>query len=431
MSNTRRAQNILKPLLLCCCLSTLCASAFAQKNDEAVLGMSEQVFKVLEAVQLELEAENMAAARSLIEDMLSRRLSDYERAHGLNLLGYTWYQDEELAQARASYEQALALEKIPPSMRATLLITLGQVCLVGEQHEDAEDYLRQLLAMPDQNTAGNQVLLAAALLGQEDYVAARIPLEDAVGRERAAGNVPREQWLAMLSSVYYELSEYPAMRDIVAELATHYPREQYVINLAALHGELGDSERQLALIESLADDERIRQSSQVQLLANLFLSHDLPYKAAVLMEEALDSGALEEKVSALELLSQAWYMAAETARAIPPLERAAQLSDDGELYMRLARLHMDNNAWQPAERAARLALDKGGLREEGHAWLLRGMARVRMEQLKEAGTLFSRAAGFEHSRQYANQWLAFVENESRRNDVLNGSDGDTNRRTGG
>lgn len=411
----------LSALALCLAAGLGTHGSLAQQG-EAVVGMSEQVFKVLEQVQVELDAENMPGARELLQEMLTRRLSDYERAHGLNLLGYTWYQDENLERARATYEQALALEKIPPSMQANLLLTLGQVCLVGEDYTDAEGYLRRLLLIPEQNTGMNKVLLASALLGQEKYREALKPLQEAVSTERAAGNIPREQWLAMLSSVYYELSDYSAMRDVVAELATHYPREQYVINLAALHGELGDSERQLALIESLADDERIHQSSQIQLLANLFLSHELPYKAAVLLQQAVDEGEVEEKVSTLELLSQAWYMAAETERAIAPLERAAQLSDDGELYMRLARLHMDNNAWKPAERAARLALEKGGLREEGHAWLLRGMAQVRMEQLREADTLFSRAARFEHSRQYANQWLAFVANEMRRSEALNGNE---------
>jgi hypothetical protein len=47
------------------------------------------------------------------------------------------------------------------------------------------------------------------------------------------------------------------MRDVVEKLVLLYPREQYVMNLAALHGQLGDSEKQLALVESLLDDERL------------------------------------------------------------------------------------------------------------------------------------------------------------------------------
>lgn len=411
----------LRALVIVLALFLPTATLVAQQKGEAVLGMSERVFKAMELAQAELDAENLPAARAIIEEILSGRLSDYERAHGLNLIGYAWYQEEELESARTAYEEAVALEDLPDSMRANLLVTLGQICLFSDDPIDAEGFLRRLLALPEHDTAANQVLLAAALLGQERHADARVPLEDAVSRERATGNVPPEQWLAMLSSVYYETSDYRLMRDTVADLATHYPREQYVMNLAALNGELGDSKRQLALVESLADDARVRNSAQIQMLANLFLEQALPYKAATLLESALADGSLDTTERTLELLSQAWYMAAETERAIEPLQRAAELSENGELYLRLAHLHMDNNDWSPADRAAALALEKGGLREAGHAWLLRGMARVRMEQLERAGSLFTRAAEFEHTRQHATQWLKFVEGETRRAGAIDGS----------
>ena len=395
------------------------ASLQAQQKREAVLGMSQKVFKALEMAQAELDADNMAAARALIEDMLKARLSDYERAHGLNLLGYAWYQDEQLEQAREAYQQAVELEELPDSMRANLLVTLGQICLFADNHADAEGYLRRLLALPEHDTPINQVLLATALLGQERYDDTRILIENALEQERALGNLPKEQWLAMLSSVYYELSDYPAMRDTVAELATHYPREQYVMNLAALHGELGDRGRQLALVESMADNARIRNAAQAQMLANLFLEQELPYKAAVLLELKLDDGTLENTARTLELLSQAWYLAAEPKRAVSPLRRAAELSDDGELYMRLAHLHMESGDWLAADRAAELALEKGGLREEGHAWLLRGMAQVRLDRLAQADYLFNRASAFEHAQEHAKQWLNFVTSENQRAKALN------------
>ena len=407
-----RSRILALPVLVFFLLHTLPLDA--QNREQAVLGMSDRVFTTMEAAQAALDKGELSTARDLIEEMLSGRLSDYEQAHGLTLLGYAWYQEDNLGNARASYEQAVKLEKIPSSMRANLLSTLGQICLFTDSHADAETYLRRLLALPEHDSAANQVLLAAAVLGQARYAEARVLLEDALARERASGSPPKEQWLVMLSSVYYELTDYSAMRDTLAELTIHYPRQQYVMNLAALTGELGQRDRQLALVESLADDARLQNPGHIKLLANLFLEQALPYKAAVLLETALEDGRLETSGQTLELLSQAWFLAADTRRAIEPLRRAAELSDDGELYLRVAHLHMDTMNWRSADRAAELALNKGGLREEGEAWLVRGMALANLEQFEDASELISHAIKFPDSKEQARQWLSFVESELQR-----------------
>jgi hypothetical protein len=98
------------------------------------------------------------------------------------------------------------------------------------------------------------------------------------------------------------------------------------------------------------------------------------------------------------------------------------MSDSGELYMRLAGLHMDAYEWDAADQAAGRALDRGGLSREGAAWLTRGMAKVRLNQLTESVDFFNRAARFEESRDYANQWLAYVVNEQKLLAVQTGSE---------
>ena len=299
-------------------------------------------------------------------------------------------------------------------MRTVLHSTLGQVYLIDEMYREAETQFRSLLTLRDQDTPANLVLLAAALLGQEAWEPAREPLEKAIGTVEAAGDVPRENWLSMLSSVYFALDDFPSMRAVVEKLVVLYPREQYVMNLAALHGQLGDTERQLALLESLLDDGRLSRSTQIMLAANLFLGEGLPHKAATLLSQELESGRIEKSQQHLELLSQAWFLSAEIDRAVEPLAEAAELADTGELFMRLARVHIDAARWEEAEAAAEAALEKGGLRQEGQAWLLRGMAEVRLERFTDARRRFERAAAFDDTATYASQWLTYLEAEQAR-----------------
>lgn len=397
-------------------LLVLLAPAVAAK--ESVVGMSERVFKVLNEVQLLLDADDYAGAREPLLELLERRLSDYERAHSLNMIGYTWYQQDDIGRALEYYERAYALEDLPMSMNVTLLTTLGQINLVREDYVAAEGYLRKLLEIPEQLKASNRVLLAAALMGQKRFADALEPLQAAIDSELESGELPRENWLSMKGSIFYELNDYEAMRDVMQQLTEWYPREQYLMNLAALHGQLGDQEEQLALVESMLDDQRLQRESHLRMVVNLFMGEDLPYKAATVLERELGAGRVEADVNNLELLSQAWLMAAEPDRAKAPLERAAKLSESGALYLRLARLHMDAYEWSQADSAARRALSKGGLRREGDAWLMRGMAAARQKKYRDAREHFIKAAQYKPTEKYATQWLGYVEAESERREAL-------------
>jgi tetratricopeptide (TPR) repeat protein len=398
---------------------TLLTLPGAEAARETVVGISEKAYEALEEAQLLIEEENWAGARALLEQLREKKLSSYEEAHTLNLIAYTWYEEGDLATAIARYEEALALEELPESMQVNLLMSLGQINLSAEDYVKAERYLRQLMTIPDQDKPTTRVLLAASLMGQQKYQEALAPLRQAIDEELAAGNNPRENWLSLMSSVYYELNDFPRMRDTVEMLVTLYPRESYLMNLAALHGQLGDQERQLALVESLLDDNRLHQPSHLRLVANLFLGEEQPYKAAVLLDRELAAGRLEKNVSILELLSQAWLLSNEYERAIAPLEEAAEMSESGELYLRLARLHMDAYRFEEAAAAASAALDKGGLRREGQAWLLRGMAEVELKKFSDARKRFRKAANYDDTAKYAGQWLSYVDSEAERQAAIN------------
>jgi len=382
---------------------------------DIVAGMSKKTYDAINNIQLLFDTEQWQLAQEELVHMQGRKLNGYERAHVLNMLGYTYYQMNDYEAALANYREGLQQKGIPSSQIRSLLTTASQVSLAAEKYAEAVQFALQLIAAEvEAPLPQSQVILAQAYMGMEDYASAVAPLQKALQMQRELGSRPRENWMLMLSSVYYSLEQYSAMRDVLYELVSLYPAERYLINLAALHGELGDTDKQMALIEALLEDERLEKSYHLMSLVNLFLSRGLPYKAASLLQQELESGRIERTQQNLEMLSQAWYMAGEQDRAIPPLAAAASMSEDGELYLRVARLYMDNYQWKPAEAAARKALEKGELRDEGNAWLLVGMALTRGDKLAAARTAFIEAASFEKSEEWARQWLGFVEAEQKR-----------------
>jgi tetratricopeptide (TPR) repeat protein len=401
-------------LLVACCL-LLSILAHPAWGKESVYGMSKKTYDAINKIQVLIEEEKFQEAIGEVENLKERKLNGYEMAHVLNMAGFLYFQLEDNDRALSSYEEALQQEGLPDSQIRGLLNSVAQVSLATERYAEAETYARQLISVETEAPQPlSQVILAQALVGQEKWEESIEPLKTAIAMQRATGSKPRENWMAMLSSIYYTLERYEEMRDILYEIIELYPSERYFLNLAALHGQLEEPEKQLALVEALKDDERLQRGFHLLMLANLYVSQGTPVKAAKLLDREIAAGRIEATRQNLELNSQAWFMAGEEARAIPPLQAAAKDADDGELYLRIARLQMDLYEWKAAEISARKALEKGGLSEPGDAWLQVGMALARGEKLEAARTAFIEAAEYESSEKWARQWLRFVDVEQER-----------------
>jgi tetratricopeptide (TPR) repeat protein len=169
----------------------------------------------------------------------------------------------------------------------------------------------------------------------------------------------------------------------------------------------------------LYEQGMLNTASHVTNLANLYLLHGLPYKAATLLEKEMKANIVESNERNLRLVSQAWYQAREDEKAIPPLEQAAKLSSDGELYIRLAQAHLNLENWSEAAAAVEQGLRLGGLKRNDTANIMLGMALFNQKRLEQARRAFERAASDSRSQRAASQWIAYVDSELKRRDMMN------------
>jgi tetratricopeptide (TPR) repeat protein len=118
---------------------------------------------------------------------------------------------------------------------------------------------------------------------------------------------------------------------------------------------------------------------------------------------------VENTADNLELYANSLLHAREYTSAIAPLAEAAELSTDGDLYVRLAQVHLEVEDWRKARRALQSAIEKGGLRDVGSAQLLLGISNYNEDRYLSAQTAFQAAAEEEKSANSANKWLKYVE----------------------
>ena len=404
----------------------LASSATAQKDKKKddrktkqTVAMSQPVYEKLIEIQEFVETEDFVNANKAIVDLQGKKkLSPYEKAQIWNISGYSYYLQEDYKQAIRSYNQVLSQPDLPEALQQSVLKTVAQLYFTIEDYEKALVTINQLIAAIEEPAADVYMLLGQAHFQMANYEEAITPIKTAIDMFRGQGRVPRENWLLLLRVCYWELKDFPNMLIVLEELIEAYPKDSYILTLAGVHSELGDTKKQLALTEALYDKGYIDGKTHAVNLANLYLLHGIPVKAAKTLEKEMKAGNVDESVRNLRLLSQAWYSAREDKKAIPPLVKAAAAGDEGELYIRLAQSYLNLEQWNNAAKAAKKGLDMGDLKRKDTANIMYGMALFNQKKLEQARRAFQAAGKDTRSKRAAGQWIKYVDSEIRRRDTL-------------
>jgi tetratricopeptide (TPR) repeat protein len=399
-------------------------TAFAQKSNDdkktkETVAMSQSVYESLTEIQELIEAKDYASAQRLTDELRGKKgLSPYEIAQIWNISGYSYYLQERYDDAIRAYDNVMAQPELPEALMLSTLKTKAQLQFTQEDYEGALATVRQLIANVSEPSADIFMLEGQALFQLARYDEALVPIKTGIDMYRQQGQVPKENWLLLLRVIYFEQKDYESMIDVVRELIVYYPKDTYILTLAGIYSELGDTKKQLALTEVLYEKGYLNTASHITNLANLYLLHGLPYKAAVLLDKEMKENIVDANERNLRLLSQAWYQAREDEKSIPPLERAAKLSKEGDLYIRLAQANINLENWGAAAAAVQEGLRLGGLKRPDSANIMLGMSLFNQKRLEQARRAFERAANDNRSRRTATQWIAYVDSEIKRRDLM-------------
>lgn len=397
-------------------------AALAQEERETkqTVAMSQQVYEALTEIQGLVEDQQYSQADAKIQEVRARgdKLSPYEMAQIWNLTAYSYYLQERYQDAIRAYDQVMAQPELPEALMQSTLKTKAQLQFTVEDYQGALTSVRELMRQVDEPAADVWMLLGQAHFQLGDYDAALEPIKTAVDMYKEQGNTPKENWLLLLRVIYYEKRDFPNMIAVLEELIQYYPKDTYLLTLAGAHSELEDTMKQLVIVENLYESGYLKTQNHIVNLANLYLLHETPYKAATLLDKEMKADVVEENERNLRLLSQAWYTAREDEKSIPPLAQAAELTNDGELYVRLAQSHLNLGNWREAASAVRAGLRAGGVKREDTANIMLGMALFNTENYPEARNAFQAASRDERSRRAAQQWIAYVDSEIRRAELM-------------
>ncbi len=383
--------------------------------------LSIQVNKRLEAVQVAFEEKNYPQASQLLDALARKKINDYEMAMVSYFRGLLYYEQENFAQAIRSYEAVIANDRLPYGFADSVKFTIAQLYFAEENYRKSIQLLDEWLVYKCNPPASSYMFKGQAFYALEEYRSAVVQILIAMEMKKAAGVSVRENTYLLLRSIYFELADLPKVKEVLEILIVNFPpKATYWLQLSAIYSELKEERNQLATMEVAYKQGFFDKESYFVNLAQLYLYNEVPIKAVKVLEDGFKQKIIEENEKNLETYSQSLMVAREFKRAVDPLARAAKLSDDGELYIRLAQVNIELDRHADAIKAIQAGLKKGELDREDRAQTLLGMSYYNIDKLQDATKAFRAAAKDKRSRKAATQWINFLRKEiDRRRKLAN------------
>jgi len=379
-----------------------------EKKEKKNFAAGEWAFKKLNAAHEALAEENYDEARELMDQMSKRkRLNDHERALMWQTYAYIQSSGEDYTQAIESFEKCLALDALPHAAMLSTQYNLGQLEMSVGDYEDAVRVLESWIGQVKNPSPDAYYLVAMAHIQLEHAKLALPYAQKAV----ALSKKPVESKLQLLLVLEFQLEHYEQVADILEELITHFPNKTYFLQLSAIYAQLGREKRSLSALELAYIQDLLDREGELLNLAQSYLYHGIPYRAAQVLTKGLADGVIEEDADHWELLANSWLHAREYDSALEPLQRAAALSEDGNLFVRIGQVHLERDEQKEAQAAFEKGISKGSLDNPGNAYLLLGITHADAKRFSAARNAFARAGKYEKTRKSAKAWTRRVDHQ--------------------
>jgi tetratricopeptide (TPR) repeat protein len=391
-------------------LAALFLAGSAGASSAADCGKAEQTDAQLSegtyaAVQSATELLSKQKPAEAIEKLakLADEGSAYEKALVNYNIGIAHSSRNDYPNAVKAFAKALAANGLPAAQREQLMYNLGQLYVVTNQHDEGIKLLQSYIANACQPVSAEaHIFLANALSERKRYAEALPQIDQAIAKAKEA----KESWLQLKLAISYELKDFKACAEALVLLIARVPeKSDYWKQLSSVFYEMKSDAESVAVL-SLAEKQGFLQKPQeVRNLYSVYMMLEVPYKAGTLLEDAITRKVLPADETNLGSLSDAWINAREIDKAEATLKRLAAMSAKGEYFFKLGAMYGDNERWKESITMLQNALEKGGLKRPGEAWMRIAVAHYGQNDNVGAIAALRKAVTFDETRKQAGEWM--------------------------
>ncbi|MDP4916305.1 MAG: tetratricopeptide repeat protein, partial [Haliea sp.] len=212
-----------------------------QRETRRTPALRNAVYEKLAEAQAAAEAQDLAGAARVLDDMIStsgkNELNSYELANVYNFYAFIHYSREDYTKALQAYENVIRQPDIPLAMEINTRYTVAQLYFVQEQWQQGVNALLAWFSMTENPSEDSYVLLGQGYYQLNDYPKALTNVEKAISLYKEKGKVPKEQWYNLARFLYFDKNDVTNAVRVLEELLTHYPDKQYWVQLSHMYGE--------------------------------------------------------------------------------------------------------------------------------------------------------------------------------------------------
>ncbi|MBR9814878.1 tetratricopeptide repeat protein [bacterium] len=383
------------------------AAADCDNPKKASGSLSESTYRQMTRIQEDIGESKYADAIKSLDRLVNRvKNNDYEYALVMQTYGFAYSAQEQYSKAADAFQAAIDKDALPQEPQELMLFNIGQLYLAGDEPDKGLKYLLRYV-----NTACSKVppeayiLIANAYAEKKQFSKALPWIDKAIAGK---GAKTPESWYQLKLASHYELRQFKSAAQVLVTLISKYPiKEQYWKQLSGVFQELKDDEESLAVMALAERQGFLDTEKELSNLANIYLFMDIPYKAAKVMDRAMAEGKMERNYENLKKLGTAWQLARVDDKAIEVLSQAAEAGRDGDMWMQIGQIYVDQEKWNKAIDNLNKAVEQGASRS-GEANLLLGVSHWNKGDKSRATAAFKKAQRFDKTKKQAATWLAHL-----------------------
>ena len=340
-------------------------------------------------------------AEPIVQKVLSNdKASKYAQAFAHTLQAQINYEKDKSADAVAEYKKAVDMDALPNDAHFQTIYQIAQLQVQDEKYADALASLDQWQKLSGAETAEELALKANAYYRTDKFQDAVDTMKKAV----AMTDKPNDSWTQILMASYFALNQYDQAAQVVQQQMAKNPNDKKLLNqLATIYIQADKPQQALDLMSKAKSQGQITTSEDYMQLAKMYAAADKYKDASATIKEGLDKNILKPTFDVYKLQGDVCTQGEDDKCAIDAYTKASPQAKDGNIDYQLGYLLFYSDRSKDAAEALGRAISKGGLRQEGEAYLLRGDAENDMNQTSAATADWQKASGYPSTKAMAEQ----------------------------
>jgi tetratricopeptide (TPR) repeat protein len=314
--------------------------------------MRDKLSKLFDA----FNAHDNAKVVALADEILANPAGNaYDHAVAARLAGASQLNVDN-DKAKAYFQRAIDFDGLSNKEQFESMRLVAQISLNEQDYAGALAAIEPFLEQSGSKNGDDLVIKGNALYRLNRYPEAIATLQAAVDSSQE----PKPQWLELLMGAYFDSNQPEEAARIAESLIAKHPDDKALqLNLASSYIEAGQDAKATVLLEKLRTSGALDKPEDYRNLYAMYLNHNKNKEGIAVIQEGLQKGVLKEDFDTLNALAQAYYFSGQAEQAVATYRKAAPLAPNGETYLNLARVLLNEGRSAEARQAAQQALDKG------------------------------------------------------------------------